>query len=90
MCFSNSCDLYVLAYSLNRKTVVYRINVGKDTSIEMQEGLGRQSSLAHEVSQTLEQLQRPGGLEYMSSQHLSHNDTFKGEIAKSVFEGFRW
>ena len=35
ICFSNSCDLYVLAHETGKKIVIYRICAGKDSSIEM-------------------------------------------------------
>ena len=43
LCFSNNCDLYVLAHERDKKVVIYRIRVGLDLSIEVRQGLSRQS-----------------------------------------------
>lgn len=34
MCFSNSCDLFVVAHERNNTVVIYRMAVGRDLSIE--------------------------------------------------------
>lgn len=34
LCFSNSCDLFVLVHESNGLVCIYRINVGRETSIE--------------------------------------------------------
>jgi hypothetical protein len=40
LCFSNSCDLFVLVHSSNKRVSIYRISVGRDTSIEFKATMG--------------------------------------------------
>ena len=54
VCFSNCCDLYILTHESNRKVAIYRIRVGFDTSIEVREGLRRQTGMAMEAVASME------------------------------------
>lgn len=52
LCFSNSCDLYVLCHEddgggrgASKSVTIYRLRPGLDISIESSTGLGRQSVL---------------------------------------------
>ena len=50
LCFSNGCDLYVLCHEHNnerhnRKVVIYKVDVGQDTTVEKSLNISRTSTL---------------------------------------------
>ena len=50
MCFSNGCDLYVLCHENNserhnKKVVIYRVDVGMDTTVEKNLNYARASTI---------------------------------------------